>query len=384
MAGLGFTEAQEMFRREVRDFARRELAPGAKERAKVCGASRDILKKLGDMGILGTSFPEKYGGQGADWVSNGIAIEELSKVDFFAGMTLVYSGVAYSCLKQGREEVREKWLPAIVKGEKAACFAVTEPDAGSDASAMQLTAIKDGDSYVLNGEKTSISFGMDADAAVLFAKTDPKEKAKGVSCFWVPLDLLGISKTAIPHTGWKPIHSASIIIDEARLPAEYLVGEEGKGFYIFAGGGADFLRPSLGLVCLGIAQAAMEETMAYVVQRTAFGQPIAKFEGVSFKIAEHATLIEAARLLCYQTLSLKDQGLPHTKESAMCKWWCPVVAFDAIHDCLLLHGHLGYSEDYPLEQRLRDVLGFEFADGTAQIMKIIIARELMGDVAKPY
>ena len=138
------------------------------------------------------------------------------------------------------------------------------------------------------------------------------------------------------------------------------------------------------MVALGLAQTSLEETMSYVVQRTAFGQPIARFEGVSFKIAEHATRIEAARLLCYRTFSLKDQGLPHTKESAMCKWWCPEVAFNAIHDCLLLHGHIGYSEDYPLEQRLRDVLGFEFADGTAQIMKIIIARELMGRIAVPY
>jgi len=384
MAGFGFTEAQEMFRREVRDFARRELAPGAKERAKVCGVSHDILKKVADMGLLGISLPEKYGGQGADWVSLGIAIEEVTKADFLAGMLPVYSGVSYLCLEQGQEEVRQEWLPAIIRGEKSACFAVTEPDAGSDAAGMQMTATREGDYYVLNGEKTSISFGMDADAAILFAKTNPKERSKGVTCFWVPLDLPGINRVAISHSGFKPIHASSIAIDGARLPAKYRVGEEGKGFYVFAGGGTDFLRPCLGMVGLGLAQVSLEETMNYVVQRTAFGQPIARFEGVSFKIAEHATLIEAARLLCYRTFFLKDQGLPHTKESAMCKWWCPVVAFDAIHDCLLLHGHLGYSEDYPLEQRLRDALGLEFADGTAQIMKIIIARELMGRVAVPY
>ena len=384
MVGLAFTEAQEMFRREVRDFARRELYAGAKERAKVCEVPRDILKRLGDVGFLGISFPEKYGGQGADLISLGIAFEELAKVDFFAGMAPIYSSIAYLCLQQGREEVRQQWLPAIVRGEKVASFAVTEPDAGSDASGMRTTAIREGNYYVLNGEKTSISFAMDADAVILFAKTDPKERARGVTCFWVPLDLPGISRIAIAHTGYKPIGSGSIIMDEVRLPAEYRVGEEGKGFYVFAGSGADFLRPALGLVALGLAQSSLEETMAFVVQRTAFGKPIAKFEGVSLKIAEHATLIEAARLLCYHTLSLKDRGLPHTKESAMCKWWCPVVAFDAVHDCLLLHGHLGYSEDYPLEQRLRDVLGFEFADGTAQIMKIIVARELMGKTAVPY
>ncbi len=299
-------------------------------------------------------------------------------------MSIIYPGVAYLCLQQSSEEVREEWLPQIVAGEKVGCFAVTEPDAGSDAAAMRMTAIRDGDYYVLNGEKTCISFGGEADAAIMFAKTDPKQRAKGVTCFWVPLHLPGIIKSPILHTGFKPV-AASIIMDAVHLPDKYRVGDEGKGFYIFAGGGgADYLRPCLGLVALGQAQASLEEAMNYALQRTAFGQPIARFEGVSFKIAEHATLIEAGRMLCYRTLSLKDQGLVHTKESAMCKWWCPEVAFNAIHDSLRIHGHIGYSEEYPLEQRLRDVMGLEFADGTAEIMKLIIARELMGRTVLPY
>jgi cyclohexanecarboxyl-CoA dehydrogenase len=218
----------------------------------------------------------------------------------------------------------------------------------------------------------------------MFIKTDPTQRARGVTCFCVLLNLPGITKSIIHHTGFKPLGDASIILDEVRLPSKYRSGEEGKGFHIFAGGGEDFLRPCLGFVALGQAQASLEETMNYVLQRTAFGQPVGKFEGVSFKIAEHATRIEAARLLCYHTFRLNDQGLTHTKESAMCKWWCPEVVFNAIHDCILLHGYLGYSEEYPLEQRQRDVMEFEFADGTAQIMKIIIARELMGRVVVPY
>ena len=261
---------------------------------------------------------------------------------------------------------------------------LTEPDAGSDAAAIKTTAVRDGDCYVLNGEKGPISGTSNVDVAILFAKTDPQAKAKGVTCFWVPLDLPGITKGRIYHTGWKPVGIASFFLDNVRVPARYRIGEEGKGFYIFAAGGADYLRVCLSLMVIAMAETSLEETIAYTLQRSAFGQPIARFEGVSFKIAEHATLIEAARLLCYRTLYLKDQGLVHTKESAMCKWWCPEVAFNAIHDCLLLHGHLGYSEEYPLEQRLRDALGFEFADGTAQIMKIVIARELMGRTAVPY
>jgi cyclohexanecarboxyl-CoA dehydrogenase len=339
---------------------------------------------MGEIGFLGISLPEKYGGQGADWVSLGIVIEELSKVDFALGLLPAGPGLAYLCLEQALEEVREEWLPPLIKGEKRCCLAVSEPDCGSDAAAMKATAIRDGDHYILKGEKTPISVAWNADAAIVFAKTDPAAGARGVTCFCVPLDLPGISKNLISHTGWKSYGVASLFFDEVRLPCRYLVGEEGKGFYIFAAGGADYLRVCLALAALAIAQTSLDETIEYALQRTAFSQPISRFEGVSFKIAEHATLIEAARLLCYRTLCLKDQGLKHTKESAMCKWWCPQVAFNAIHDCVLLHGHIGYSDEYPLELRLRDALGFEFADGTAQIMKIVIAREIMGRAAVPY
>ena len=177
--------------------------------------------------------------------------------------------------------------------------------------------------------------------------------------------------------------AASIALDGVRVPAEQRCGDEGKGFHISMGM-ADFGRVYLGLLALARAETSLEEAMAYALQRTAFGQPIAKFEGVSFKIAEHATRIEAARMLCYRTLWLKDQGMPHTKESAMCKWLGAKTGFDAIHDALLIHGHVGYSEEYPLEQRLRDAVGLEFTDGMDQIMKIVIARELMGRTAVPY
>ena len=334
------------------------------------------------MEFLESLFQKSIGGQGADWISLGIAIEELCRVDPSVGYMAILPGLGFLCLEQASEEVKQEWIPQMVKGEKICCFAVTEPDAGSDVAAMRVTAIRDGDYYILNGEKAPCGAGIHADAAILFAKTDPK--AKGITCFWLPLDLDGITKTPILHTGMKPATATSLFLDNVRLPGKYRVGEEGKGFYIFAAGGADYLRVCIGLTVLAMAEASLEETIRYISQRYAFGQPIAKFEGVSFKIAQHATLIEAAKLLCYRTLYLKDQGLPHTKESAMCKWWCPEVAFNAVHDCILLHGHVGYAEEYPLEQRLRDVMGFEIADGTAQIMKIIIARELMGKIAIPY
>lgn len=383
MAGFGFNEAQEMLRREVRNFAERELAPEAKQRAKQESVSREILRRLGEIGLIGVNLPEKYGGQGADAVSLGIVVEELVKRDVGACMAATVPSVAAVCLEHGSEELRQEWLPPLTKGEKMCCWALTESEAGSDAAAIKMSAVKEGDHYILNGEKLPVTVGMDADVAMIFAKTDPKAGARGVSCFWVPLDLPGVSRSLIPHTGLKPVGAASIVFDGVNLPERYRIGDEGKGFYITMGM-ADCARACIGLMGTGIAQISLEEAMSYALQRTAFGQPIASFEGVSFKIAEHATLIEAARLLCYRTLYLMDQGLPNTKEAAMCKWWCPIVAFNAVHDALLIHGHIGYSEEYPLEQRLRDAIGLEYTDGMAQIMKIVIARELMGRTAVPY
>ena len=385
MGGFGFTEEQEMFRREVQSFARRELAPGAKERAKKEDFPYENLKKLGDAGFLGISVPEEYGGQHGDWISVGIVVEELSKVDMLAGLLPLFPNGAHLMLRESSEEVRKEWIPPLVTGDKLGCFALTEPDCGSDAVAMQMKAVRDGDYYVLNGEKTSVTLGMPADMATVFAKTDPAAGARGITCFIIPLTLPGISRSRFSDMGpgWKPISRASFIMDNVRVPSKYLIGGEGKGFYL-AMGEMDFIRIGMALAPLAQAQTSLTEAIDYAKQRTAFGRPIAKFEGVSFKLAEAATTIEAARLLCYRTLWLMDQGLAHTKETAMCKWWCPQVAVRIIHDCLLVFGHVGYCEDYPVEQRLRDAIGFEIGDGTADIMKIIIARELLGREFLPY
>lgn len=369
----------------VRMFAERELAPRAKELAAADHMSRDILKRLGDLGLLGLTLPEKYGGQPGNWVMLGIAMEEISRVSFaacgplgppFAGTLLLAS--------YGSEEAKEKWLRAWIKGELLGCLALTEPGCGSDAVAIRTKAIKDGDHYVITGEKTSISFGMQADIGAVFAKTDPQAGARGVTCFLVPLDLPGITKSRFTDMGWDSQGRASLSFDSVKIPESYRLGEEGQGFALAMGTFDNFMRAGAALTSLALAQSALDQAISYATQRTAFGQPIAKFEGVSFKIAESATLLEAARWLAYRVLWLKDQGLPNTKEAAMCKWWGPKVAVQVIHDALLIHGHLGYSDEYPIQRMLRDAIGFEIADGTAEIMKIIIARELMGKVAVPY
>ena len=388
MGGFGFSEEQEMFRREVRNFAQRELAPGAKERAKEEGTpeiAHEWARRIADAGLAGLGVPPKYGGQGADWVAIGIAVEEMSKADMNLGATPVLPALVTRAMALGgcSEELQQKYLPAMAKGEFLVCLVISEPHCGSDAAELRTRAVRDGDYYTINGEKTSISGSMSSDAGFLFAKTDPAARARGVTSFLVPFDLPGVSRSRIRDMGWIGVTCASIFLDDVRLPADHRLSEEGKGFYMMMGT-FDVLRVFLALAVLGGAQTSLEDAINYAKQRTAFGQPIARFEGISFKIAEHATWLEAARLLCYRALWLADQGLPHTKEAAMSKWLAPVVAVNAIHDSLLIHGHVGYSEEYPIEQRLRDAIGFEMADGTAQIMKMIIARELMGREFRPY
>ena len=389
MSGFGFSEEQEMFRMVMRDFAQKELAPGAKERAKQEGqfmmAHEELKNIVSKMNIIGLGISTEYGGQGADWLTMGIAVEEMSKADMNMGALPVLPALVAKAMDIGgvSHEVKQKYISAMCRGECLPCLALTEPDFGSDAAAIRMKAVREGDYYILNGEKTSVSGGMTADIAFLFAKTDLEAGFKGVTSFIVPLDLPGVSRSPILDMGFKSATRASIFFDNVRIPVDHRLSEEGKGFYMLMGT-FDVLRVFLSLSVLGGAETSIDEAIEYVKLRTAFGKPIARFEGVSFKIAEHATWIEAAKLLCYRTLWLADQGAVHTKEAAMCKWLCPVVACNAIHDALLIHGHVAYSEELPIEQRLRDAIGFQMADGTAEIMKLIIARLLIGKEAKPY
>ncbi len=377
MTELFFTEAQNMFRLEVRRFGQKELLPGVRERARQAFYPKELVKKIADFGLLGITIPVKYGGQGADATTLGIAIEELGRADSDACLFVILSALMNFVLEHASEELRQEWLPLIAKGEKIGCLGLTEPEAGSDLAAIRATAVKDGNSYILNADKNSTTLGVQADVTIVLAKTDPKAGRRGISCFLVPLDFPGVTRARIPDLGWESVARGTISLQDVRVPANYLIGEEGQGFYLMMQY-LDLSRVCLVLAPLGAAQASLEEAITYVKQRTAFGQPIANFQGVSFKIAEHATLIEAARLLCYQALWRKDHGLPHTKEAAMCKWFVPQVAVNAIHDILLFHGHYGYSQELPLELRLRNAIGFELAYGTAEIMKVILSRELIG------
>jgi cyclohexanecarboxyl-CoA dehydrogenase len=338
---------------------------------------------MGQLGLTGLRVPEAYGGTESDFVTCGIAAEECARADinctFFVMMNLLSANMLAHF---ATDQIKEQWLPPLARGEMTYATALTEPHCGSDAAALATRAVKYGDEYVITGEKSSISF-TEGNAAIVFAKTDPAAGARGISAFFVPLDLPGVGRSGANDLGERAVKRGAIHLDAVRVPAKNLLGNEGQGFSIVMSQ-FDFNRGIIALMCLAAAQKTVEEAIVYLQGRAAFGQPLARFEGISFPIAEAATMLEAARLLSYKTLWLRDQNLPHAKEGAMAKWWGPKLAADVIHQMLLFFGHAGYGDDYPVGQRLRDVIGLEIGDGTAEVMKIVIGREIIGKQFRPY
>ena len=381
---LAFSPEQDELVRTLRQFARRELAPRSAQWDKTGEFPWEAWRRMGELGLLGLRVPAAYGGQEADFLTFGIAMEEIGRGDFSCTYGIQLAGLAGEILgRSGSEAVKTRWLPPTASGEAVVALALTEPGAGSDAANLACRAEGDADGYVITGEKSGISLGMAAQAAIVFARTDPAARARGVTAFLVPLDLPGVSRSPLRDMGTRAIGRAVLALDHVRVPASHRLGEEGTGFYQVMQG-FDYNRIGIALACLGVAQQSVEETMVYVKERKAFGRALARFEGVSFAIAEAATHLEACRWLCYRALWLADQGRPHTKESAMTKWWGPRLAVDTIHQCLLLHGHYGYTDELPFEQRMRDVIGLEIGDGAAEVMKMVVARELMGRESLPY
>jgi cyclohexanecarboxyl-CoA dehydrogenase len=382
---FAFSADQETIRRTLAEFAARELAPHYASRDKDEDMPRALVRKLGDFGLLAPMAEQRYSGQGLDYVSLGVAHEEVGRADMNAAYVLLLSGLVGAIVTaRGDDRQRSEYLPAICRGDVVTALAVTEPSGGSDAAHVKLQARRDGDAYVLSGEKTSISLGSWADTALVMARTGtPEQGAHGVSAFYVDLHAPGVTRMRFRDLGTRAIGRAQIFFDDVRVSAAARIGAEGAGF-VQVMQGFDFSRSVIGLMCIGAAQQSLDETVKYVSERQAFGSALARFEGVSFPLAEAAVKLRAARLLCYEALWLRDQGKPHGWLAAGCKWWAPELAVQVIHQCLLLHGHLGFSLDLPHQQRLRDVIGLEIGDGTAQIMKSLVAREVIGKIARPY
>jgi cyclohexanecarboxyl-CoA dehydrogenase len=381
---LAFSPEQEELVRALRQFARRELAPHSARWDKSGEFPWEAWRRMGELGLLGLRVPAAHGGQESDFVTFGIAMEEIGRGDFSCTYGLQLAGLAGEILgRSASADLQARWLPPTARGEQVIALALTEPGAGSDAANLACRAERDGDDYLITGEKSGISLGMAAQAAIVFARTDPAGRARGVTAFLVPLDLPGVSRSPLRDMGTRAIGRAVLAFDHVRVPASHRLGAEGTGFYQVMQG-FDYNRIGIALACLGVAQQSLDETMVYVKERKAFGHVLARFQGVSFAIAEAATHLEACRWLCYRALWLADQGRPHTKESAMTKWWGPRLAVETIHQCLLLHGHYGYTDELPFEQRMRDVIGLEIGDGAAEVMKMVVARELMGRESLPY
>ena len=380
------TDDQRALQETARRFARERLLPDYQKRDRHGVLERELVAEMGRLGLLGMDLPEALGGMGADAVTTGLIAEALAYGDF--NISAVPVGISLNgaiLVRHASEAVKAEWVPRMCRGEAVVAICLTEPRGGSDASNLQLRARRDGDHYVINGEKTSITFADRADAYLVFARTGaPEEGAKGVSAFFIPYEgTKGISRTKFDDVGSAVIGRGSVFFDDVRVPASHRLGDEGKGFTQVMQG-FDYSRALIGLQCVGAAQASLDEAWAYAKEREAFGKPIGQYQGVSFPLAEGESQIAAVRQLCYHALALRDAGLPHTAEAAMCKWMGPRNAFDVIHQCLLTFGHYGWSKDLPHQQRLRDVMGLEIGDGTAQIMKLIIARERIGRVAVQY
>ena len=372
-----FSEEQRLLQDSLRQYAKEKLLPKYAHWDAGHTISREELREAAELGIFGLRVPEKFGGQEVDYVTCGLMTEELSRGDFNYSLYIQLGLIASELLADyAHPEVQAEWLTRHVTGDAVIAFGLTEPSAGSDAAHITTRAQKMGDEYVISGEKASITFAGYADACIVFARTG-EQGARGLSAFLVPLDSPGVSRQVYKSPGERLTQRGSLFFDGVRVPARNRVGDESRGFQQ-AMVAFDFNRAIIGLACIGAAQQSLDETIEYTKGRTVFGKPLAKFEGVAFQIAEHLSLLEAARLVSYKCLWLKDQGRKHTTEAAMAKWMAPKFSAEAIHACIILHGHYGYSMDAPLEQRWRDVLGLEIGDGTPEIMKGIVAREAFG------
>ena len=364
-------------------YAAERVAPGYLERDRTRVLDRALMREMGGLGLIGPELPEAFGGQGLGTLAAGVIHEAIARADLSMSYVNLLASLNGQILSQhARPEVAAPWLAKVTRGEALLALALTEPRGGSDAANLRLRIERVGGDYVVNGEKTSISAADQADAVIVFGRTGSVDAgAHGVTALFVPTDAPGLTRSRFDCHGQRAIGRGSLFFENVRVPLDHRLGDENRGF-VQVMQGFDFSRALIGLQVLAVARAALDEAWAHVAQREAFGKPLAAFQGVSHPLAEFETQVQAARLLCLQALWLKDQGLPHSAEAAMCKWWAPKLAHDTVHQCLLSLGHGGYDRG-PMEQRLRDVLGFEIGDGTAQIMKTVIARSRAGRRAVP-
>ncbi|MCA0151479.1 MULTISPECIES: acyl-CoA dehydrogenase [Bacillaceae] len=370
------SEEHEMIRKMVRDFARNEVAPTAAERDEEERFDMDLFKKMAELGLTGIPWPEEYGGIGSDYLAYCIAVEELSRVCASTGVTLsAHTSLAgWPVYKFGTEEQKQKYLRPMAQGEKIGAYGLTEPGSGSDAGGMKTTARLEGDHYVLNGSKIFITNGGIADTYIVFALTDPSQRQRGTSAFIVEADFEGFSVgKKEKKLGIRSSPTTEIVFEDCKVPKENMLGNEGDGFKI-AMMTLDGGRNGIAAQAVGIAQGALDASVDYAKEREQFGKPIAANQGISFKIADMATSIEASRLLTYQAAWLESEGLPYGKESAMSKLMAGDTAMKVTTEAVQIFGGYGYTKDYPVERYMRDAKITQIYEGTQEIQRLVISR----------
>ncbi|NYF23466.1 acyl-CoA dehydrogenase [Sporosarcina sp. JAI121] len=375
---LTFTEEQQMMRDMVQNFAKTEIEPFI-PRMEAGEFPREILKKMGGLGLMGITVPEEYGGAGMDFVSYISAIHELSKVSAVVGVILsVHTSVGTNPIMYfGNDEQKSRYLPKLASGEYLGAFCLTEASSGSDAGSLKTRALKKEDHYVLNGSKMFITNGGEADVYIVFASTDSSKGTYGISAFIVDKDTPGlvIGKDE-RKMGLHGSRTVELSFDQMKVPAENLLGEENGGFKI-AMANLDVGRIGIAAQALGIAEAALEAATGYAKERVQFGKPIAAQQGVGFKLADMATAVEAARLLVYRAAQLRAEGLPCGKEASMAKLFASKAAVEGSIDAVQVFGGYGYTEDYPVERYFRDAKVTEIYEGTSEIQRIVISKHLL-------
>ena len=374
-----FTDTQLMIRETARKFAHEELAPSADERDEKELFPAQAVGRLGELGFLGMMVSESYGGAGLDTVSYALAMEEISKVDASVGviMSVNNSLVCWGIETYGTEEQKRTFLPDLAAGRKLGAFALSEPEAGSDATNQRTTAVRDGDFYVVNGMKNFITNGSSADVVLVMASTDRTKGAKGVTALIVEKGTPGFSVAKKEKKlGIRSSDTVSLAFQDCRVPVGHRIGEEGFGIR-FALKTLDGGRIGIASQALGIAQACLEASVKYSKERKAFGSPLAGFQAIQFKIADMATNIDAARLLTLKAASLKDQNAPFADAASMAKLFASRVAVNAALEAIQIHGGYGYIREYKVERFLRDAKITEIYEGTSEIQEIVIARSLL-------
>ncbi len=384
MNKLFFTDEHVMLQDMVRDFAKNEVEPLAREMDATGEFPHDLVKQMGDLGLMGIPVSEKYGGAGMDTVAYASAVMELAKVDASLAITMAAhtSLGTVPIVLTGTEEQKQKWVPLLASGKTLGAFGLTEPEAGSDAGSTRTTAVKYGDHYVVNGSKIFITNASEAGVLSFTAQIIEEGIKKGIGAFTIPTDITGLKiGPKEKKMGWRASDTRQLFFEDMKVPVENILGNPKEGFKTFLktliGG-----RISVGALAVGTAEGAYKKALKYSTERKAFGREIYKFQPIGFKLADMATRIEAAKLLVFNSAWMKDQGKDVTKEAAMAKLFASEVAMDVTTEAIQIFGGYGYVAEYDVERFFRDAKILEIGEGTSEVQRLVISREIIKDVLK--